>query len=1357
MDIAPLGFGIDTSGLERGKRAAADFGKTVGDSVANVDKLAAANLKALKTEKDAADATAKHAEAKLRLLRTTENVSAASIKEAKATLDGARAAQQAATAKYDLAKAGGDVEKALEGVTQSGSVVSGVLQGVAREAAAMASTMGLGSAAGRLGAAGAMGAAQGAAARLTPQLASLGGIQSKIALGVGSMVVGYVALAATIADNQDRWASYQQQLVNSLGSQGAAASSLKEVVAIANEVGISIDASLTSFNRFARAREDIGATNEELVLLTETIMKLGRSSGVEAGAMQGAMMQLSQALASGRLNGDELRSIMENMQPLAKAIAEGLGVGIGELRRMGAEGELTGEKVFRALLSQSGKAEQAFKTMPKTVEQAKTRMANQFDELAAHIGKLTGASDFMRRNFEYLSKPIEWLNAAFNAAADEGMAKAETNLQKIEARVARIKTKTAVDEEFDKQFNKDAAKQTDLEKQRRESEDRLAKHISKMRDLQMLMEVANNRMQARRDEIDAMQGQGRRGKAFEGKALERIGELGLTDFQAWQKQFDDINRRVGLDKSGLAELNRQLEQLKRNDPFEKMGNDVRVLEEALRVASGGMVGMRIQAEEMAATTGRSVEDVIAQLTRLRVLQTDQDIASKQRAASIQRELAEALAGGQDKITAESAAEAAQHAFDQFGDSVDANSDIVRRYTAALIDMKLAMQAVGDAAEVTRLKTQLGDINAQIGAVGSGSYASRLAQHQSGIAAFQAERTGMGGGGGSITVGGSGTPNVPADIVAFFTGRGYSREQALGIAAGIMSESSGNHMALNPDSGAYGLGQHLGSRKRAMFGRYGFNPSRTQQLQFLDYELRGGDFGGASVLQGTSAADVATRYIRDFMRPGKDTAGGIARALRHLGGGSATISAGVDLTGNVVGARNDLFNAQEKLRTEQFLNASQLGATDMNSRVAALRGGGPEAVRRLELELKVQQAINDNAPIYAAEVESAIRTADAAERRWQAEQEIFNLKTANDNQARRNGALATGDPAQLRALELQLRIEEIRRTAPAAQQGRLIDEAKRDDALNAGEQVARRQGEIRNQNRALLEQVKLIGMVGEEERVAVRLMEEKNALYAMGSTLAGDELAAHLQLVEVLERQNIALEKQIERWRFIRDWSNQLWTDVGDGGAKAFGQLTRTGEISWKGLMGSMEEAFYAALDRMVQQFIISPLINFATGLLSSGLNALLGGGNNLMTNNGSTAPITWTANGGVFGSGGPVPFAGGGIVNAPTGFFMPGGRRGLAGEGPGIYEGILPLRRGPDGRLGVSAQGGGGGGTQVNVYDMRSAGSSEAVEVEERQSGDGMRQIDVLVRDSVRGHIRKGSFDNDMRGSFGQKRTVQRR
>jgi hypothetical protein len=93
MDIAPLGFGIDTSGLERGKRAAADFGKTVGDSVANVDKLAAANLKALKTEKDAADATAKHAEAKLRLLRTTENVSAASIKEAKATLDGARAAQ----------------------------------------------------------------------------------------------------------------------------------------------------------------------------------------------------------------------------------------------------------------------------------------------------------------------------------------------------------------------------------------------------------------------------------------------------------------------------------------------------------------------------------------------------------------------------------------------------------------------------------------------------------------------------------------------------------------------------------------------------------------------------------------------------------------------------------------------------------------------------------------------------------------------------------------------------------------------------------------------------------------------------------------------------------------------------------------------------------------------------------------------------------------------------------------------------------------------------------------------------------------------------------------------------------------
>lgn len=81
------------------------------------------------------------------------------------------------------------------------------------------------------------------------------------------------------------------------------------------------------------------------------------------------------------------------------------------------------------------------------------------------------------------------------------------------------------------------------------------------------------------------------------------------------------------------------------------------------------------------------------------------------------------------------------------------------------------------------------------------------------------------------------------------------------------------------------------------------------------------------------------------------------------------------------------------------------------------------------------------------------------------------------------------------------------------------------------------------------------------------------------------------------------------------------------------------------------------------------------------------------------------------GSGGKLlPFAQGGVIGAPTTFAMPGGRVGLMGEAG--REAVLPLARGPDGRLGVALEGGGGGGTTINVSiatpDVQGFARSEA-------------------------------------------------
>lgn len=128
--------------------------------------------------------------------------------------------------------------------------------------------------------------------------------------------------------------------------------------------------------------------------------------------------------------------------------------------------------------------------------------------------------------------------------------------------------------------------------------------------------------------------------------------------------------------------------------------------------------------------------------------------------------------------------------------------------------------------------------------------------------------------------------LPQDIVGFFKNKGYTVEQAQGIAAGIMSESGGDPNAFNPaggGNGAFGLGQWRGDRLAGLRARYGPNPTKQQQLEYLDYELRGGDRGGASVLAQKTPEGVLSTYLADFMRPGIEALpGGIKRGLQALG-------------------------------------------------------------------------------------------------------------------------------------------------------------------------------------------------------------------------------------------------------------------------------------------------------------------------------------------------------------------------------------------------------------------------------------------------------------------------------------------
>lgn len=166
-----------------------------------------------------------------------------------------------------------------------------------------------------------------------------------------------------------------------------------------------------------------------------------------------------------------------------------------------------------------------------------------------------------------------------------------------------------------------------------------------------------------------------------------------------------------------------------------------------------------------------------------------------------------------------------------------------------------------------------------------------------LAYYNRGRDAMGNpiGGGPAGAGSSRGGANSGQIEAFFRSRGYTAEQARGIAAGIHAESASNPRAFNGaggGQGAFGIGQWRGDRLKRLRAKYGPNPTLQQQLEFMDWELKGGDHGGSAVRSQSTAAGTLGAYINSFMRPAKgaETSGDMRRGMAYLNG-RATAAAG----------------------------------------------------------------------------------------------------------------------------------------------------------------------------------------------------------------------------------------------------------------------------------------------------------------------------------------------------------------------------------------------------------------------------------------------------------------------------------
>ncbi|MFU9124173.1 phage tail tape measure protein [Proteus sp. WDL240414] len=201
----------------------------------------------------------------------------------------------------------------------------------------------------------------------------------------------------------DGWTELQNRLKLVTESSVELNKATQAVYDIAQKTYQSLDATAQVYQRFADNADRLGLSQQKVAELTETVSKAVAISGASATAAQAALIQFGQALASGQLRGEELNSVMEQTPALAKAIADGMGVSVGELRKKAQDGEMTIEKVIQALERVADSVDKKFATSVTTVSQGFTNLQSAMTKFIGEANQGTGATQLLTTGLSALS------------------------------------------------------------------------------------------------------------------------------------------------------------------------------------------------------------------------------------------------------------------------------------------------------------------------------------------------------------------------------------------------------------------------------------------------------------------------------------------------------------------------------------------------------------------------------------------------------------------------------------------------------------------------------------------------------------------------------------------------------------------------------------------------------------------------------------------------------------------------------------------------------------------------------------------------------------------------------------------
>lgn len=220
-----------------------------------------------------------------------------------------------------------------------------------------------------------------------------------------------------VSQYADAWTTLNNKLANALRPSERLVDVTERVFNITQQTRGSLDATASLYARLERATREYGTSADDLAKLTTIINQGFVVSGATAQEAENAIIQLSQGLASGALRGEEFNSVNEQGNRLIVALADSMGVGIGQMRQMAAAGKLTTDVVVNGLLSQGVTIGNEFANTTTTISQALQVAGNNITKFFGENSTVKTGTAIFNDAVISVSENIGALSAVLTATA----------------------------------------------------------------------------------------------------------------------------------------------------------------------------------------------------------------------------------------------------------------------------------------------------------------------------------------------------------------------------------------------------------------------------------------------------------------------------------------------------------------------------------------------------------------------------------------------------------------------------------------------------------------------------------------------------------------------------------------------------------------------------------------------------------------------------------------------------------------------------------------------------------------------------------------------------------------------------